>query len=412
MNPFKFVVKVFKSYTFGDMFLSALAVVAILLMIVKMIFFPYGLFNFGKPNVYTEGLISKNGIANINPLFVDYNEADREISALVFSGLLKYDAVKGAIVDDMAKLAVNEDKTQYTLVLREGLKWHDGEPVTAEDVYFTFHDVIKNPAFPNEILKTNFAGIEVELLDDMTIKFSLEKPNVFFIANLVTGILPYHILKNVDPADLLQNEFNKKPIGTGPYMVTEPVKIFPDARMQATLNRNPYYYAEMPDIENFRFIVYSYPEQLIEDINSLNGVPKVTGKYTLDFRNNDRFELIPYELPQYMAVFLNMESAILKENEYVRLALRKAIDKEELMAKFLDKIPVDTPLMQLDQEDWKYQPDKDQAHGALKEAGYSYGEDDTEHVGIRYDEEGNALELSLIALAYPEGTEQANEAND
>lgn len=411
MNPFKLLLKVFKSYTFGDKFVSALAVIAILLMIVKMMFFPYGLFNFGQPNVYTEGLISKNGIANINPLFVDYNEADREISALVFSGLLKYDAEKGAIVDDMAKLAVNEDKTVYTLLLREGLKWHDGAPVTAQDVYFTFHDVILDPAFSNEILKTNFAGIDIEMVDERTIQFSLEKPNVFFIANLVTGILPYHILKNVEPADLLQHEFNKKPTGTGPYMVTEPVKLFPDGRMQASLARNPYYYADLPEIENFRFSVYAYPEQLIADINSVNAVPKVTGKYILDFRNNDRFELVPYELPQYMAVFLNMESEILRGNEYVRLALRKAVDKDALIAKFVDKIPVDTPLMQLDQDEWKYQPDKDQAHGALKESGYNYGEDDTERVGIRYDEEGTALELRMIALSYPEGTEQAQETD-
>lgn len=402
------VVSVIRAYDYCDKVISIAAVAIFLLMIVKMIVFPYGMLGFGETKVYTEGIVSKNGIQNINPLFVDYNEADREVSRLVFSGLMKYDSESKAIVDDMGILSISEDKTEYVFKMRDGLKWHDGKPVTAEDVYFTFHDVILDPALPNEILKMNFSGVNVELVDEKTVKFKIEKPNIFFIANFVTGILPEHILGGVDSADLLQNEFNKKPVGAGPYMVAESLETFPNGRTQITLERSPYYYGETSDIEFMRFIAYSSMEDLIEEVDAVNGVTKVSGKYISDFQNNDRFELIPYELPQYTAVFMNMESKVLNSKK-VRLALIKAVDKDALLADSTDKIRVDTPLMELNQEDWYYKHSLEEAEGSLKDAGYEYQKEDTEKAGIRYNKDEDALELNFIAKLYDEGTYQFEE---
>lgn len=409
MKLFAFIKAVFKSYQYSDKLISLVAFAVIVLMIVKMIIFPYGFFGFGESDIYTEGLVAKNGVQNINPLFTDYNEADREVSRLVFSGLMKYDPEKKAVVEDMATLTVNEEKTEYTFTLRNGLKWHDGEPVTADDVYFTFHDVIENEGFPNEILRTNFDGVEIKKLDERTVQFILKKPNTFFVTNFITGLLPYHKLKNVDPADLLQNEFNRTPIGTGPYMVTEPAETFAGGRMQITLEQNPYYYGEKSEIELMRFIVFPTMEELLEQINSVNAVVKISGKYILDFQNNKRFELMPYKLPQYTAVFMNMDTPIIKDGKAVRVALQKALDRDALVEAMTDKIVVYTPLLELDQKNWAEKPDAQVAQEGLYEAGYRYGPSDTEHVGIRYDSDGNALELNLIARLYDEGSEQYEE---
>jgi len=408
MNFFHKVVSVVRAYDYRDKVISVAAVAIFSLMLVKMIIFPYGMLGLGETKVYTEGIVSKNGIQNINPLFVDYNEADREVSRLVFAGLMKYDSESKAVVDDMGMLSISEDKTEYVFKMRDGLKWHDGKPVTAEDVYFTFHDVILDPSFPNEILKMNFSGVNVELVDEKTVKFQIEKPNIFFVANFVIGILPKHILSGVDPADLLQNEFNKKPVGAGSYMVNESLETFPNGRTQITLERSPYYYGDASDIEFMRFIAYPSMEDLIDEVDSVNGVVKVSGKYISDFQNNDRFELISYELPQYTAVFMNMESKIL-DDKNVRLALMKSVDKDTLLADSTDKIRVDTPLMELSQEDWYYKYSLDEANGALKDAGYEYREEDIEKAGIRYNDDEDALELNFIARLYDEGTYQEEE---
>lgn len=406
MKIFQTLVAAIKSYDYRDKLITAFAVAVFLLMIVKMILFPYGLFNFGESDIYTEGLVSKNGIQNLNPLFVDYNEADREVSKLIFSGLMKYDPVKKAVVDDMGILTIDETKTQYTFKIRPGIKWHDGKDFTVDDAIFTYQDVIMHPSFQNEILKTNFAGVKIEKVDAQTVKFTLEKPNIFFIANFTTGILPQHILKGVDPFEILQDEFNKKPIGTGPYIVTEPAEAFQDGRTQITLTRSANYYSELPKIEFMRFLAFESMEQLVEEINSVNGVVRVSGNYIERFEDNDRFELIPYKSPQYTAVFFNLESKILKDNDKVRLALQKAVDKDVLLASSRDKVRVDTPLMELDQEEWLYQANIEQAQGALKDAGYSYAPDDKEKQGIRYNGDEEALELNLIVRNYEEGTYQ------
>ncbi len=409
MKFFKKIFVILGAYDYRDKIISSLALAVFFLMIVKMIFFPYGIFGFGDSNIYTEGLVSKTGIQNINPLFVDYNEADREVSRLVFSGLMKYDPAKEAVVDDMAVLSINEAKTEYTFTLREGVKWHDGKEVTSDDVFFTYNDVVMNPNFPNEILKTNFAGVTVEKLDVRAVKFKLEKPNVFFISNFTTGILPKHILTGVDPSELLQHQFNKLPIGTGPYMVTEPAEDFQDGHMQITLSKNPYYYGDQVEIELMKFIVFPTMDQLFEDINSVNAVVKVTGKYISDFQENERFNLLPYQLPQYTAVFMNMDSPLLKDDKNVRLALQKAIDKKSLIEMFKDKLPVDTPLMELNQDEWEYKPSVDEANGALKESGYLYELADKEKKGPRTNDSSEPLSLNFVVRLYEEGTDQFEE---
>jgi len=409
MKFFRLVISVFKTYDYGDKVISGFAIAVVLMMFAKMIIFPYGFFHFGEPDIYTEGIVSKNGIQNINPLFVDYNESDREVSALVFSGLMKYDPDKNAIVDDMAKLTISEDKMEYTFTLRSGIKWSDGKPLTIDDVYFTFHDLILDPSFPNEILKTNFAGVEVVKVDDKTIKFTMDKPNVFFIANLTTGIVPKHILGDIKAYDILQADFNKNPVGSGPYMVSSPLQAFPDGRTQVTLTKNSYYYEQGPNITSIRLIAYPTMDALLEEMGIYDGIVKVTGGYIKTVKGSDRFNMVQYQLPQYVAVFLNMENSVIKDNKKVRLALAQAIDKNELVSQFVDKVPIETPIMELNQEDYKYAVNKEEAGNNLESAGYKYGKEDVNHLGIRYDSKDKALELNFIVRLYDEGSYQYEE---
>jgi len=410
MKLLKWIIKVFKSYTYADKIVAAFSVVAFLLMIVKMMLFPYGFFSFGSSDTYAEGIVARNGIQNINSLFVDYNDADREVSSLVFSGLMKYDPSKKAVVDDMGIMSINETKTEYTFKIRGGIKWQDGKDFTVDDVYFTYHDLVMDKDFPNEILKANFDGVTVEKIDASTIKFKLLKPNIFFTTNLTTGILPKHLLNGVKPYDLLQNPFNKLPIGTGPYMVTSPVESFPDGRTQITLTVNSYYYNPISEITNLRIIAYPTADLLMQNMSSYNASPRVTDKVADAFRANERFKLLSYELPQYTAVFFNLDNAPLKDNKRLRIALQKAIDKDALVGTngvLKDKVRVDTPMMELDQTSWVYKSNKTEAEGALKDAGYTFSREKLED--YRYGKDGKPLKLDLIARLNDEGTPQYEE---
>lgn len=397
--------KVFRAYSELDKAVSFACLGVVLLMVFKMIIFPYGVFNFGDENVYTEGLVGQNGFQNLDPLFVDYNELDREVCSLVFTGLMKYDSKTKAVVEDMASLTINKDKTEYTFVMKDGLKWQDGADLTADDVYFTFAKVVQDPSFENDVLKANFDGVQITEVDQKTIRFKLTKPNVFFLTTLTAGILPKHVLEKVAVEDLLYSSFNKMPVGSGPYMVAEPIQSFKDGRMQVTLKINPNYYGINPKIERFRLISYPTMDQLVQETSSINGIVKISGKYAETVKERGDFIMMPYELPQYMSVFINIDRV---PNQKIRSALLKSIDKKELLSGLSDKIPIETPILQLNQKDFASMPDSAASKKALDDAKYKYLKVNSK---FRTDEKGKVLTFVLIAREFPDGTQQADETS-
>jgi len=403
MKIFRKLAKVFRSYSDIDKAISFACLGIVMLMIFKMIVFPYGLFNFGDEKVYTEGLVGENGFQNLNPLFVDYNELDREVCKLVFSGLMKYDSRQKSIVGDMASLTINEDKTEYTFVLKSGLKWHDGQPLTTDDVFFTFAYIIQDPSFQNDVLKADFDGVEITQIDSRTIKFKLPRPNIFFITNMTTGILPKHILESVPADALLYSDFNKKPIGSGPYVVTEPIQQFKDGRMQVTLKMNPTYYGVNPKIEKYRFISYPTMNELIDEITAVNGIVKVYGKYAADLKTRGDYIVMPYELPQYMAVFINTDRV---KYSKIRTALLRSIDRDKLLEDISDKKAVASPVLDIDQSPLFVSTDVELAKRMLADAQYTYPKPDSK---FRTDSDGEILKLSLLAREFPEGSQQGEE---
>jgi peptide/nickel transport system substrate-binding protein len=346
----------------------------------------------GEGGYYTEGLISEQSTL-LNPVYADFSQANRDVSSLIFTGLTRYDPTVKAFVADLAELTISEDNKTYTFVLKDGVLWHDGELLTAEDVYFTYADVIQNPDFQNPVLKANFEGVEVKLIDDKTVEFVLNNPNSFFITNLSVGILPKHILENVPVADLPLDEFNFAPIGTGPYKVDSPLEALEDRQQRVWLSLNEDYYGTKPKIENIRFRIYPDSEFMKKEINTLNVISKVSKDVYEEIKDADRFEFLNYELPQYTAVFLNMDSPFLQKDK-VRIALQKAIDKEKLLELLPGKTPVDTPLMALDQSEWLYKPNIEEAGGALFDSGYKMGDDETDP--YRKNSEGESLKLVLL----------------
>ncbi|PYM57547.1 MAG: peptide-binding protein [Candidatus Rokuibacteriota bacterium] len=135
---------------------------------------------------------------------------------------------------------VSRDGLTYTFKLKKGVRWHDGKPFTARDVAFTFYAVLDPKVttphrayfdalvgFPELTNKDNpkrpedLAQKPIEVLDDYTVRFRLRYPYGAFLAVLVNpraGIIPEHLLKGVD---LNTAEFNRKPVGTGPFRFVE-----------------------------------------------------------------------------------------------------------------------------------------------------------------------------------------------
>jgi len=142
-----------------------------------------------------------DGPKTFNP-WVSTDATSGTLGGMMFSGLVTTDAYTGNVLPYLAKeVKLGDDKMTYTVTLRKGLKWSDGQPLTAKDVLFTWNEIIK-PGFGNASLRDGVLVEgkfpEVKQLDDMTIQFKTAKPFVPFLrTGLGIAIAPEHVLKPV-----------------------------------------------------------------------------------------------------------------------------------------------------------------------------------------------------------------------
>ncbi|HSX32185.1 MAG TPA: ABC transporter substrate-binding protein, partial [Candidatus Saccharimonadales bacterium] len=163
---------------------------------------------------YTEGVLG--AFTNANPIYAT-DLADTTVSRLLFSGLVKYDN-KNNLVGDLAESWTADARgINYTFTLRPDLRWHDGRPLTADDVVFTYQ-VIQNPDARSPLF-SSFRDIVVAAPNDHTVTFALPGPLASFPYSLTNGIVPKHILGSTPMLDMRSVSFNStQPVGSGPFM--------------------------------------------------------------------------------------------------------------------------------------------------------------------------------------------------
>jgi len=167
-----------------------------------------------RGGTYTEGIV---GVPRfINPVLA-ISDADRDLVQLTFSGLMRT-TPEGTLVPDLASgYTVSDDKKTYTFTIRDNAEFHDGTPITADDVMFTVL-LAQNPAIKSP-KRANWEGVVPSVIDEKTISFTLKTPYAPFVENTTLGILPKHLWESVSPEEFQFSTLNTNPIGTGPYKV-------------------------------------------------------------------------------------------------------------------------------------------------------------------------------------------------
>jgi peptide/nickel transport system substrate-binding protein len=137
------------------------------------------------------------------------------INRLVYIGLTDYDK-DGNVAPGLAQSwTVARDGLTYTFALRRDVKWHDGKPVTAADVKFTYEKILDPKS--GSWLRGFFDPVTaVETPDDYTVVLKLRAPSATLIYNTWHGILPRHVWEK---EDLAKSTYNTSPVGTGPFKV-------------------------------------------------------------------------------------------------------------------------------------------------------------------------------------------------
>lgn len=273
------------------------------------------------------GTIIEGVIGNprfINPVLA-ISDADKSLTSLVYSGLAKK-TPEGEVVPDIAdNIFTSENGLIYTVHIRDAAKFHDGEPVTADDVLFTIGRIldpnIKSPLY------SNWAGVSVEKSSDRDLVFTLKKPYAPFIENLTLGILPRHIWRNVTADEFAFSQFNTLPVGSGPMEVED---------VKRNSGGIPDYYSLVPfnaEVYLKRMVFKFYPNEatLLEafDSGDIDALAGLSPESAVDL--GKKVQIIPSPLPRVFGVFFNQSQSRALLDKSVRRALDLAAPKEEIV---------------------------------------------------------------------------------
>ncbi|MFA5996664.1 MAG: peptide ABC transporter substrate-binding protein [Candidatus Paceibacterota bacterium] len=259
----------------------------------------------------------------INPLLA-ISDADRDLSTLTHSGLMGL-SKSGSLVPVLAEsYDVSPDSKTYTFILKEGAKFTDGSPVTANDVVFTVRKAqdpaLKSPEY------ANWSGVNVVAVDQQTVRFTLSKPYAPFLGLTTLGILPARLWQNISDAEFPFSSLETNPVGTGPFKVAD---VSRDARgliQSVSLVANPNYVLGRPYLDSIRFNFYSNAEDLARAIKSgaVESAYGVMGQKVLT---------APYA--RVFGVFFNPNEKQVYTRIEVRKALSLALDRTAIIASAL-----------------------------------------------------------------------------
>ena len=187
-------------------------------------------------------IFAGEGQSVLNPLL---NNTD-DIQSIIFSGLMKYDGNNKPVTDLAESYKYDENTKTYTFHLRDGVKWHDGEDFTADDVVFTYKALTEDESLSSGIT-SNYEDIKsITAPDKNTVVIQMEQDNAAMLDYFTIGIIPKHLLEG---KDLNTDSFNQNPVGTGRYKLVS----WDTAANQITLIKNDDYYGKVPNIENIIF---------------------------------------------------------------------------------------------------------------------------------------------------------------
>lgn len=259
---------------------------------------------------------------NLNPLFAPLNDADRDISEIIFAGLLKY-TPEGKLKEDLAKnYKIEKDGKTYVFTLKDNIYWSDGEKITTDDVLFTMN-LIQN-AETQSPLRIIFQGVNAKKVDQQTIIFTTQEPSPSFLENFTLKIIPKHIFKDVKPQEL-SSFIPQKFVSSGPFKVKKIIKKNEKIK-KIILEKNNIYY-NPPYIQLFE-IYFANEEELAFFKNNVSNIGAIPYENLEEFEKY--YKIKKLSVPRYFGLFLNQKNELLKEKS-IREALFWATPKEKII---------------------------------------------------------------------------------
>jgi len=267
----------------------------------------------------------------INPILA-LSDADRDLTTLVYSGLLRA-TPEGDYLPDLAEsYDVSDDGRTYTFVLRQDATFHDGSPVSADDVVFTIaktqDPVLKSP------VRANWDGVLVEKVDDYTVRFSLKSAYSPFVENMTLGILPKHLWQGVSGEEFPFSELNTSPVGSGPFQVDSIARTAAGIPSSYTLNSFKNYALGEPYLARLTLHFYQNEDAVVSALQS-GGIEAASELSPSSLEKLQGFNIVRSPLNRVFGVFFNQNQSEVLRGATVRKALQMAIDRDALVVEVL-----------------------------------------------------------------------------
>lgn len=343
----------------------------------------------------TEGVV---GVPRfVNPILAD-SLVDRDLTQLVFSGLMRRNTAGTLVPDIASSYEVSEDGKTYTFTLREDIRFHDGNRITAGDVVYTVNQTqvstIQSPR------RDAWKGISVTAPDNQTVVFTLPQPFAGFLAQTTLGILPSHVWQNVPTEQVNFSAYNTNPVGSGPFTI-EDIKRG-KAGTPTAYRLRPYrgYWLGQPYLRRLTIAFYPTETELSRafsrgDIDTMSAISPRT------ISNTSYNLLVSTTLPRVFGLFFNTTKQPLFGDADLVEALEYAIDKEDIITTVLGGFgaPLSGPLPPtLGTLPSESAFDVATANRLLEEAGWVYENPE----GTVRQKNGQPLQFSIATSDVPE----------
>ncbi|MGB3023530.1 MAG: peptide ABC transporter substrate-binding protein [Candidatus Saccharimonadales bacterium] len=278
---------------------------------------------------FAEGVVGPLEV--INPILAS-TPAEQSASRLVFSSLFDYDAANHIQGNLAQSWRIENDGLRYVIEMRDAILWQDKQEITADDVTFTI-SLIKNPLVKSP-LYSSWSRIKVTKISERSIAFDLQKPYAAFLHALTFGIMPKHVLSQIPPDTLREADFNRQPIGSGPFQFDRlQVVNASKNRLVIYLKQNTGYHRGTPNINKFQLHVYSGSEQVAEAFSrqEINAAGDLTSDQLYNLiKHNKTAVMQEQSLSSGMFAFFKTDSPNLQD-VVVRRALRLAVDRQAII---------------------------------------------------------------------------------
>lgn len=284
---------------------------------------------------YAEAVLGP--VDTLNPIFAK-SSAEESAGELLFSRLLAYDETGNLNYDLADSMKVSDDQKTYTLTIRPDARWSDGLYVRARDVAFTV-GLLQNAATRSTL--SGWSDVKVSEVDDRTVAFTLPAVYAAFPHALrFLPILPQHILRDIEPAQLRENSFSTKPVGSGPFAI----KLLQDidaanGRKIVHLARNDSYYKGAAKLSRIQLHVYKDADSIkralaTSEVNAASDLPVVTAASV----NKERYKVENHPINSGVYALFNTTNGALQDQK-VRQALQIGTDTDAVRSSISADLP-------------------------------------------------------------------------